>query len=189
MRSVFKIIFFVVPALASCAPRPQLSARPQDRAVSVTEVRRLLEKQVLDKAAWALSQEPLTVTAATSPRSAGGIHDFFSEGDYWWPDPRSADSPYIQKDGMTNPDNFVAHRHAVIRLSTIIGALASAFLLTSDEKYFQHALKHCSAWFVDEDTRMNPSLLYAQAIKGRHTGRGIGMIDTIHFIEVVQGLL
>lgn len=189
MRSVFKIIFFVVPALASCAPRPQLSARPQDRAVSVTEVRRLLEKQVLDKAAWALSQEPLTVTAATSPRSAGGIHDFFSEGDYWWPDPRSADSPYIQKDGMTNPDNFVAHRHAVIRLSTIIGALASAFLLTSDEKYFQHALKHCSAWFVDEDTRMNPSLLYAQAIKGRHTGRGIGIIDTIHFIEVVQGLM
>jgi hypothetical protein len=31
--------------------------------------------------------------------------------------------------------------------------------------------------------------LYAQAIKGRATGRGIGIIDTIHLIEVVQGLL
>jgi hypothetical protein len=35
---------------------------------------------------------------------------------------------------------------------------------------------------------MNPSLQFAQAIKGRATGRGIGIIDTIHLIEVVQGL-
>ena len=31
---------------------------------------------------------------------------------------------------------------------------------------------------------MNPNLLYAQAIKGRFTGRGIGIIDTIHLVEV-----
>ena len=36
---------------------------------------------------------------------------------------------------------------------------------------------------------MNPNLLYAQAIKGRFTGRGIGIIDTIQLMEVVQGLL
>jgi hypothetical protein len=36
---------------------------------------------------------------------------------------------------------------------------------------------------------MNPSLLYAQAIKGRVTGRGIGIIDTIHLMEVAQALL
>jgi hypothetical protein len=33
---------------------------------------------------------------------------------------------------------------------------------------------------------MNPHLLYAQAIKGRVTGRGIGIIDTIHLVEVVR---
>jgi hypothetical protein len=27
--------------------------------------------------AWALQQEPVTVTAQSSPRSAGGKHDFF----------------------------------------------------------------------------------------------------------------
>ena len=153
------------------------------------EVKETLRKQILDKAAWALQQQPVTVTAQTSPRSSGGKHDFFSEGDYWWPNPVSIDSPYIQKDGMTNPDNFVAHRHAMIRLSQIVGALASAYKLTGDEKYVQHALRHCMAWFVDKETMMNPSLLYAQAIKGRFTGRGIGIIDTIHFIEVVQGLI
>src|SRR5687768_14160191 len=153
------------------------------------EVKETLRQQVLDKAVWALQQKPVTVTAQTSPRSAGGKHDFFSEGDYWWPNPVSVDSPYIQKDGMTNPDNFVAHRHAMIRLSQVVGALASAYKLTGDEKYVLHALKHCIAWFVDKETMMNPNLLYAQAIKGRFTGRGIGVIDTIHFIEVVQGLL
>src|SRR5690606_17181409 len=30
---------------------------------------------------------------------------------------------------------------------------------------------------------------YAQAIKGRVTGRGIGIIDTIHLMEVAQGLV
>jgi Alginate lyase len=153
------------------------------------EVIQTLRKQILDEAAWAMQQEPLTVTAEISPRSAGGRHDFFSEGDYWWPNPKSIDSPYIQRDGMTNPDNFVAHRHAMIRLSKIVGALASAYKITGDEKYVRQALKHCKAWFIDTATLMNPSLLYAQAIKGRFTGRGIGIIDTIQLMEVVQGLM
>ena len=152
------------------------------------EIGETLRPSVIKKATWALQQQPITVTAAASPRSTGGKHDFFSEGDYWWPNPASADSPYIQRDGMTNPDNFVAHRHAMIRLSQVVGALASAYILTHDEKYITPALKHCRAWFVDTATMMNPNLLYAQAIKGRATGRGIGIIDAIQLMEVVQGL-
>jgi len=45
---------------------------------------------------------------------------------------------------------------------------------------------HLRAWFVDEQTKMNPNLQYAQAIKGITTGRGIGIIDTIHLIEVAR---
>jgi len=153
------------------------------------EIAAVLRKQIMQEAAWAMQQEPVTVTAAASPRSAGGKHDFYSEGDYWWPNPVSVDSPYIQKDGMTNPDNFVAHRHAMIRFSKIVGALASAYKLTGDKRYVQQAMKHCIAWFVNADTKMNPNLLYAQAIKGRFTGRGIGIIDTIQLLDVVQGLM
>lgn len=156
---------------------------------SFNQVRDVLKKQIMEEAAWALTQKPITVTAASSPRSSGGKNDFYSEGDYWWPNPVSVDSPYVQKDGMTNPDNFVAHRHAMIRLSRIVGALASAYLVTREEKYVKQALLHCVAWFVNQETRMNPNLLYAQAIKGRATGRGIGIIDTIQLMEVVQGLM
>jgi hypothetical protein len=35
---------------------------------------------------------------------------------------------------------------------------------------------------------MNPNLQYAQAIHGRFTGRGIGIIDTIHLVEVARAV-
>ncbi|MBO9728051.1 MAG: alginate lyase family protein [Chitinophaga sp.] len=145
-------------------------------------------RDIAKRANWALQQEPQTITAFHCDRSAGGIHDFYSEGDYWWPDPAHPDSPYIQRDGQSNPDNFVAHRQVMIRLSRVMGALAAGYVATRDRIYLQHALLHAKAWFEEEATRMNPSLLYAQAIKGRATGRGIGIIDTIHLMEVVQAL-
>ena len=126
----------------------------------------------------------ITCNALSSERSAGSKHDFYSEGDYWWPNLKYPDSAYIRKDGLSNPDNFVAHRQAVIRLSQISGALASAYLITKDDIYLKKLIPHLEAWFVSETTKMNPNLLYAQAIKGRVTGRGIGIIDTIHLIEV-----
>ncbi len=150
---------------------------------------RILRKQVMEDAAWAMQQEPVTITAYPAPRSAGGKHDFFSEGDYFWPNPKSPDSIYISKDGISNPDNFVSHRLAVIRFSKIVGALASAYKLTHEQKYAQQILKHCNAWFVNEATLMNPFLLYAQAVRGGVTGRGIGIIDSIQLLDVVQGLL
>jgi len=151
-------------------------------------VKGVLAPSIVKEAGWALDQLPVTVTSSASIRSAGGVHDFFSEGDYWWPDPRHVDSPYIQRDGMTNPDNFVDHRRAMIRFSRVMGALASAYLINPDERYAEQAFRHARAWFMDVETLMSPHLRFAQAIKGRFTGRGIGIIDTIHLLEVARAL-
>jgi hypothetical protein len=148
-----------------------------------------LKQQVLDEAAWAMKQLPVTITSETSPRSAGGKHDFFSEADYFWSNPANPEGPYINRDGQSNPDNFVAHRRAMIRFSTIIGALSSAYHLTGDEKYVKQAVLHLKAWFINKETLMNPNLLYAQAVKGVTTGRSWGIIDTIHLMEVAQGVI
>lgn len=153
------------------------------------EIIQTLREGILTQAALALKEQPVTITAYACPRSAGGRHDFYSEGDYWWPDPANPEGPYVQRDGQTNPDNFVEHRRAMIRFSRIMGALASAYVITHDEKYARHAFTHAQAWFADTATRMNPSLLYAQAIMGRVTGRGIGIIDTNHLMEVAQAIL
>jgi len=152
------------------------------------DVARIDRARVLKAANQYLKEQPITITASTSPRSAGGIHDFFSEGDYWWPDPANPDGPYIQRDGMTNPNNFVDHRRYLMRLSVQVPALAAAWRLTKDERYAKHAVEHLRAWFIDEKTRMNPSLQFAQAIHGRFTGRGIGVIDTIHLVEVARAV-
>lgn len=146
------------------------------------------KERILQKAEEYRDLAPVTVTAEISKRSAGGIHDFYSEGDYWWPDTENPDGPYIRKDGMTNPENFTAHREAMIRLSQISGALGAAYLVSGDDKYVEALLPHLKAWFVDESTLMNPDLLYGQAIMGRVTGRGIGIIDTIHLMEVAKAI-
>jgi len=148
------------------------------RVVERTRVLRAAPRYVRDP--------PVTVTSFHSKRSAGGLHDYFSEGDYWWPDPANPGGPYIQRDGLTNPDNFTAHRHALIQLSLRVPALTAAWTLTKGRRFADAAGRHLRAWFVDDRTRMNPHLLYAQAVHGRSTGRGTGIIDTIHLVEVVR---
>ncbi|MFK7845825.1 MAG: alginate lyase family protein [Rhodothermales bacterium] len=166
--------------MITCTNKPA----PTLNEFDLTEIER---PRILNKAAAYLLESPVTVTANKAERSAGGLHDFYSEGDYWWPDPENPDGPYIRRDGMTNPENFIAHRRAMVRLSEIIGTLVSAFIITSEQQYADHALTHLNAWFVDEQTKMNPNLLFGQAIKGRVTGRSIGIIDTIHLVEVAKG--
>jgi hypothetical protein len=181
---MFKIRYI----LFLCLPLLLLSWQTDTGLPVKQQVTATLRTDILKEAAWALKQDPVTVTAETCPRSSGGKHDFYSEGDYWWPNPQDPTGPYIQKDGLTNPQNFTAHRLAMIRFSRIIGALASAYQITGDKKYVEQAIWHLKAWFINPETMMNPNLQYAQAIKGVATGRGIGIIDTIQLMEVVQGL-
>lgn len=180
MRKLLTVIFIFGALLAYQCKTSETSLK--DIIISHEEER-------IDKLVEQYKNEPpVTVTADSCERSAGGIHDFYSEGDYWWPDPDNPDGPYIQKDGQTNPDIFTAHRESMRRFSRIVGAFSSAYLLTNEDKYVRMALPHLNAWFVDTTTRMNPNMLYAQAIKGRTTGRGIGIIDALHLVEVARSV-
>src|SRR2546421_8281160 len=176
MTKVLTALVLIVNAVFATAQHQRFDLRTFERA------------RVLKAANQYLSEKPITVTASSSPRSAGGSHDFFSEADYWWPDPKDPNGPYIQRDGMSNPDNFVEHRRALMRLSVQVPALVAAWKLTKDKRYAAHAAAHLRAWFIDERTRMNPNLQYAQAIHGRTTGRGTGIIDTIHLVEVARAI-
>jgi hypothetical protein len=176
------ILIIVVTYISS------LHGQVVDSTFTYDKLLSLEKERVLLSADKYLSEEPITVTAAKSERSAGGIHDYYSEGTYWWPDPDNPDGPYIRKDGINNPENFDAHLKSLIRFSIHTAALTAAFKITGQEKFSRHALKHIYAWFVDEETKMNPHFLFAQAIKGIVTGRGIGLIDAIHLIEVARSV-
>ncbi len=156
------------------------TANPYDLVAATDRAR------ILAAANRYLPEQPVTVTASRSERSKGGLHDYFSEGDYWWPDEKNPNGPYIRRDGFTNPANFDEHRKAMVRLSLMVPALAAAWELTGEKKYADHAGRHLRAWFVDPATKMNANLEYAQAIFHLNKGRGTGIIDTLHLVEPVR---
>ncbi len=165
---------------------------PDSKTVTHLESRQCTFQDMLDfesdriteRANRFLSAEIRTVTADLAERSAGGPHDFFSEGDYWWPVPGKPDAPYERRDGQSNPDNFIAHRLSMMNLADYVGTFATAHIMTGNRQYADTAAAHLRAWFINPETRMNPNLFYGQAIKGRHTGRSIGIIDTMHLVDV-----
>lgn len=180
--------FCVSASLAAAALRVPRLAFGKELKADIPDLAKMDRQRILRAAEGYLHELPITITAFPSPRSAGGPRDYFSEGDYWWPDPQNPSGPYIRRDGMSNPDNFTAHRHALIRLSLQVPALTAAWRLTRDPRYAAHASKHLRAWFLDAATLMHPNLQYSQAIHGLATGRGTGIIDTIHLVEVVRSI-
>ncbi|WP_367391273.1 alginate lyase family protein [Lewinella sp. LCG006] len=186
MKNSYLIVWLSVLSLTTCN-QPAVSENDGTIQVPALEIE-FNKAQIIATADSYLTQEPVPITSATCVRSAGGIHDFYSEGDYWWPNPEDPEGPYIRRDGKTNPENFTAHRQAMRNLNCWVAALVAAYEITGDEKYAAHALRHLKAFFLDPATLMNPNLLYAQAIKGKVSGRGIGIIDTIHLIEVTKAI-
>ncbi|HEV8605718.1 MAG TPA: alginate lyase family protein [Tepidisphaeraceae bacterium] len=141
-------------------------------------------QRILKAADAALKVEPITITKFRAALSEGGANDFYSNGDYWWPDPAKPDGlPYIQRDGESNPNNFAAHRMALRDMRDAVAALAAAYKITGDDRYVVKAVELLRVFFLEQATRMNPNLQYAQAIPGRSPGRGIGIIDALHLIE------
>ena len=133
-----------------------------------------------------LKTEPLSVTFHKSPAVSGNIHDFFSEGTYWWPDPENPNGPYIRRDGETNPDRFGYHQSDMNLMANAVSTLVLSWLYLGDENCHKKAMELLKVWFLDEDTKMNPHLEYAQAIRGICSGRSIGIIDTSVLIKVVD---
>ncbi len=152
------------------------------------EIIALEKDDVITKANALLKKKPVTVTASSCTRSAGGKHDYYSEGPYWWPDPKNPAGPYIRKDGMKNPQLFNGHESALQKMSWTVGNLTSAYLLTGEEKYVRAALPHLNAWLVDTATLMNPNLQYAQALLGINSGRGAGILDGTPLIDVARSI-
>ena len=186
--SLISISVILMSVLFSCSTKDNNNEEKQSKDGILGEVKQVEANRLKPRADSLLSAEVITVTDSKSSRSSGDEHEFYSEGDYWWPDPDNPGGPYKRRDGMTNPDNFTAHRKAMRRISILVPELVSLYLIAGNDAYADAAIKHVNAWFVDKDTYMKPHMLYSQAISGRVTGRGIGIIDAIHLVEVVKAI-
>jgi hypothetical protein len=166
---------FFLTAMANAAPTIDVAAVDHDR--------------ILKAANNALTLAPVTITEFHPALSNGGPHDYYSNGDYWWPNPNTTNGlPYVQRDGQTDPKNFNDDRDCLRRMDNAVAALAAAYKITGDDRYAAKAAELLRVFFLDPATMMNPNLQYAQAIPGVSPGRGTGIIDTLHLIEVPRAV-
>jgi hypothetical protein len=141
--------------------------------------------RILKLADEGLTLKPPAITDQVATNSAGGLHDFYSQADYSWPNPNTTNGlPYVNRDGESNPNVFSYHRMAMRQMKDAVAALAAAYALTGEDKYVTKAAGLLRIFFLDAKTRMNPNLQYSQAVLGSSTGREYGIIDTLHLVEL-----
>lgn len=135
---------------------------------------------------------PPSVVHKTHPAPSGDPHDYASLAPYYWPDPDAADGlPYVRRDGRRNPecgDQSRSDRERMWLLGHGIETLALAWHFTRDESYARHAAALARTWFIADDTRMNPHLRFAQAVRGANEGRSAGILEGRHLAQAVDAL-
>ena len=148
-------------------------------------------KNLIEDAEQKLSIKPYSVVYKEGIPPSGDKHDYVSLSRYVWPDSSKLDGlPYIHRDGESNPELEKYDRIPLGNMTDAVNTLSLAYFFSSDEKYAAKAVDFLKAWFLDDETRMNPHLEYAQFIPGvnGNKGRQYGLIDTYSFVEMLNGV-
>ena len=139
----------------------------------------------------ALDAKPTSVVEKSRTAASGDKHDYLSLAPYWWPDPDKEDGlPWIRRDGEVNPMTRGKNvdTDAKNLLFYHVKTLSFAFFFSGEKQYADKTKELLQVWFIDETTKMNPNLDYAQGIPGRNTGRGFGIIDFHGILNIVTAL-
>jgi len=137
-----------------------------------------------------LSKKPMSVMDKTLTPVSGNKHDYMSQAPYFWYDSSKPNGlPYLRRDGVRNPEiNKITDRKNIGDLESCTRVLALTWYFTGEEKYAEKASALMQTWFIDDATKMNPNLEYAQAIPGINNGRGIGIIETRGLVGVADAV-
>lgn len=136
-------------------------------------------KKLLKDADHAMEEGVFSVTQKSQVAPSGDKHDYLSLAPYWWPDPTKIDGlPWIRKDGEINPMTRGSNVDdpGKDKMISNVKNLSLAFLFSNHVVYAEKTKELIRVWFLEESTRMNPNLDYAQGVPGKSDGRGFGII-------------
>ena len=207
---MFVLLIFFVPydagGLAMRGPEHAALPLPQEPKVFLLDVKSLSAvkeeirsgsqrfalplKGLIKDAEKALLQSPFSVVGKKAVPPSGDRHDYLSQAPYWWPNSKTADGlPYVRRDGERNPatEKITDHKNMNDTIANI-RTLSLACYFTGDERYAVRASFLLRKWFLDEDTRMNPSLNYGQFVPGSRAGRPAGIIETRNLPEIIDAV-
>jgi len=138
----------------------------------------------------ALANAPYSVTHKTVSAPGGSKHDYRSMAPYWWPNPNSANGlPYVRRDGAVNPErDQTSDCRRLDGMIQAVKTLSMAYYFFGEDKHAARAAELLRVWFLNDATRMNPHLDYAQAVPGRSQGRGAGIIETHGFPALLDAV-
>lgn len=148
-------------------------------------------KLLLHNADKELLNPPLSVMMKDKTPASGSKHDYMSMGRYYWPDQTKPDGkPYINRDGISNPELEKLDRVRLGKMASAVTTLSLAYYFSGDEKYAAKATECIRVWFLNEETKMNPNLNYAQTVPGlfNDQGRCYGIIDSYSFVEMLEAV-
>lgn len=193
------LIVSLILILAACGHQPETKRFAIWDYTYMHQVKKSLKKgggtyrpayeTLMQKAAVALEQGPYSVTYKNIVPPGGTKNDYMSMGPYWWPDLSKPDGlPYIRRDGEVNPESGI-DKDQLRGLIEDVRTLSLAWYFSGEKDYARKAAELLRVWFLDEETLMNPHLEYGQAIPGRTSGRGIGIIDTKSFSTLVDAIV
>ena len=87
--------------------------------------------------------------------------------------------PYYSEDGVFSDDvRVVNNTGAFSAMADAVLFNTLAWVINGSETYASNAASYIKTWFLDDETRMNPNLNYAQMIRGpnKTTGTHTGVL-------------
>ena len=131
-----------------------------------------------------LAGPDLFVTDKTVPSPTGNVHDYYSIAPHY-------SAAGLKYDGYTDDQERVRKSRdadAFRNFAWRFYACAVGGALLEQPEYSQKAAKLLKAWFVDTDTRMNPSIRHAQVIPGSDEINEIGVVEFRQLVNVASAV-
>lgn len=95
-------------------------------------------------------------------------HDYYSLARYFWPNASVPGGlPYMRADGFINPEIYLIPDVAYLNVMfDDVRDCSLAYFFTGNETFSGVAVRRLRDWFLNPATRMNPTLQFANWVKG-----------------------
>jgi hypothetical protein len=115
-----------------------------------------------------VSDNPNITQNSSEVKNTTGKNNYTSFATYYHPDESSSTGfPYIRKDGVRNKDlDNMSDSKYLNKFCTRLNHLSLIYALTKNEEYATKAVEMINVFFVNPDTKMNPTLTYSGLVVG-----------------------
>lgn len=191
MNKYFILVLFLQIILVSCVHPDTPLLWNMNRLGYIKENKNKIEatRKLFHDADSLMLLKDIAVTQKSSSINRDK-HNYESLSSYFWPNPLDSTAPYIERDGMLNPETRMDDRSRLDNTAKRIKTFALAYYLSKNEKYANACIRQIQVWFLNKDTYMYPHFKYAQVIKNKNDNKGQphGIIDAYVMNDILESI-